>query len=60
MSIMACLTFDMRGAQKAQHFGHPLDGMVSEVIGPSPANRAEETLSVADVARLTAELLKAD
>ena len=22
------LTFDMRGAQKAQPFGHPLDGMV--------------------------------
>jgi hypothetical protein len=35
-------------------------GVVSEVIGPSPANRAEETLSVAGVARWAVELLKAD
>jgi hypothetical protein len=49
-------TFDLSGLPKAG----PLEGRVSEVIGPSPANRAEETLSVADVARLAAEQLKAD
>jgi hypothetical protein len=27
-----CLTFDIRGAQKAQPFGHPLDGRVRATL----------------------------
>ena len=30
---VSALTFDMRGAQKAQPFGHPLDGRVRHLCG---------------------------
>jgi hypothetical protein len=35
---VSALTFDMRGAQKAQPFGHPLDGRVRRhFAGPDAA-----------------------